>query len=198
MSHRKVKSRASRRRGKVKSTGNSGTSASLAKVKRVTTLSASEAKALELSSPQQTAMEKMLSGDSLSAAASAAGVTRMTLYRWLNHDPRFQAAYNAWQQEALLGARTKLLALADSAVSTVAHEVQHNGRLALRVLESLGVLEPPVPGSTDPKEVEQRMKLDRRKSEAKLQDEMIFASLTGGAARVPTAKELMVDVNKIE
>jgi hypothetical protein len=130
--------------------------------KSISTLSAVEAQAMELSQSQRTAIRMMLSGESLAMSASAAGVTRMTLYRWLNHDAQFRAAYNAWQHDTIVGAQTKLLALADRAVSTVAGAVQNNPQLAFQLLKSLGMTKAPVPSSTDPKEIEQEMEIARR------------------------------------
>ena len=47
-----------------------------------------------------------------------------------------------------------------------------DGRLALRVLERMGVAEPPTPGPTDVEELEWRQELERRKEEvAKKKDE---------------------------
>jgi hypothetical protein len=143
-------------------------------------LSAIEARVLDLSDAQRIAIQMMLSGESLVASASAAGVTRMTLYRWLKHDAHFQAAYNAWQQDATIGARTKLLALADRAVNTVANAVHHDARLALHLLKAMGMLHRPVEGSTDPKEIEERMAIDRRMAEIKRSEELLLMSLRGG------------------
>jgi hypothetical protein len=47
-----------------------------------------------LSGPQLTAMEGILSGQSITAAAEAAGVDRGTVHRWLRDDPDFRAAYH--------------------------------------------------------------------------------------------------------
>ena len=111
-----------------------------------------------LSPQQRAALDKLLTGCNFTAAAHAAGVTRMTLYRWLHRDPKFQAAYNAWQQDALLNVRSRLLSMADSAVDTVGQAVQKDPRLAFNFLKSLGGLDLPTPGPTDPHEVERQMR----------------------------------------
>jgi hypothetical protein len=134
----------------------------------ISTLSAVEAKALELSQSQRIAIRMMLSGESLAMSASAAGVTRMTLYRWLNYDAHFRAAYNAWQHDAIVGAQTKLLALTDRAVNTVAGAVENNPQLAFQLLKSLGMTKTPVPGSTDPEEIQTVMEIERREGDARL------------------------------
>ncbi len=52
---------------------------------------------LAMSPQQQVAIEQLVAGKSLVASATSAGVTRLTLYRWLKSDPVFTAAYNAWR-----------------------------------------------------------------------------------------------------
>ena len=111
------------------------------------------------------------------AAARTAGVTRKTLYRWLHHDARFQAAYNAWQLDALTSARARLLAMTDDALNTLAARIKTDGRLAFSLLKSLGTLDRPTPGSTDPEEVSQCMEIERREKENKLRENDLFASL---------------------
>ena len=146
--------------------------------KSISTLSLVEAQALELSPSQRIAIRMMLSGESLAMCASAAGVTRMTLYRWLNHDAQFQAAYNAWQHDAIVGAQTKLLALADRAVNTVAGAVQNNPRLAFQLLKSMGMVSAPTPGSTDPEEIQQEMEIERREGDARRGKRLMEATLS--------------------
>jgi len=148
-------------------------------------LSPEETLALALSPPQLVAIEKMLSGNSIVASASAAGVTRMTIYNWLHNDPKFQAAYNAWQLDALTAARTKLLASSDAAATTVARAVKTDSKIALAVVKALGILDRPTPGSTDPEEIAQRQKIEKQRAKKKLEDEMMFGSV-GKAWNEPT------------
>ena len=124
----------------------------------------------------------MTAGYSLAHSAAAAGVHRTTLYRWLTHDPNFAAAYNAWQHDALATARGRLLALTDTAVTSVGRSIaKGDGRLALQLLDRLGLTTAVKPGPTDPADVqrdqnvEQRLrKLERRKAESKLKlDELL-------------------------
>src|SRR5205823_5410865 len=82
-----------------------------------------------------------------------------------------------WQLDALTCARTRLLAATDDAVTTVVGAVRTDPRIALTILKSLGTLDRPTPGSTDPEEVEQRMDLARQKAEADLGQQAFFASL---------------------
>jgi hypothetical protein len=131
----------------------------------------SQAESLMLALPpaQRTAIELLTSGKTLVAAATAVGVTRMTLYRWLKADAAFSAAYNAWQKDILDTARARLLALSDLAVSTVAKSMaQGDARTAVKLLQSLGALELPQPGSTDPDEILRVQKLERMKAQTAL------------------------------
>jgi hypothetical protein len=129
-------------------------------------VSPAEALALALTAAQRTAIEKLTSGCTMIDAAKVAGVTRMTLHRWLKNDAQFQAAYNAWQQDAIATARGRMLALTDAAVTSV-HKamLRGDGRLALRVLEKMGVAEAVTPGPTEVEAVQRRQELERRKEE---------------------------------
>ena len=64
--------------------------------------------AQHLSVAQHTALAALAQGQSFKEAAEAAGVNRITLYRWTRNDPMFQAAYNAWQEELRGSARSIL------------------------------------------------------------------------------------------
>jgi AcrR family transcriptional regulator len=139
--------------------------------------SSEEAIALALSKAQLTAIEKILSGHTIVASASAAGVTRMTIYNWLRNDAKFQAAYNAWQLDALTAARTKILAMSDTAVTTIGRAVKTDARIALTVLKAMGVLDRPTPGSSDPEEIAKIQTLERRRVKKKLEEEIFFDSV---------------------
>ena len=128
-----------------------------------------------LTRPQRAAIERLAAGDSATAAAAAARVGRTTVYRWLQHDPAFRAAYHAWQAEAAASARARLLALADAAVTTVAAAVANGDtRLALAVLKGQGLLTPPTPGPTDPALIARQ---DRHRR-ARAEEAMVNAELT--------------------
>jgi hypothetical protein len=71
-----------------------------------------ESLALNLTPAQRIAIELLLLGSQLSVVAKKAGVTRMTLYRWLNYDANFQAAYHTWQADAVINMRTRVLSMA--------------------------------------------------------------------------------------
>ncbi len=48
---------------------------------------------------QQTALEQLVSGMSVTQAAASSDISRATLYRWLKTDPTFRAAYNDWHNQ---------------------------------------------------------------------------------------------------
>src|SRR5579872_1365044 len=94
--------------------------------------------AAALTPAQRIAIERLSVGETVVDAARAAGVTRMTLHRWLKQDAEFVAAYNAWQEETLASARGRLLALADTAVTTVANAMRNgDARAAMAVLKAM-------------------------------------------------------------
>ena len=151
---------------------------------RFAAVSAAEAMTLALSAAQRTAIERLTCGQTLVDSATAAGVSRMTLYRWLKNDVQFQAAYNAWQQDAVATARGRMLGVTDVAVMSLARALSREagqpvqlaavaqGRLALRVLERMGIADRPTPGPTEVEELERRRDLERRKHEnLKLKEE---------------------------
>lgn len=139
-------------------------------------VSRAEAMAMALSPAQRTAIEKLTSGHTMVDSAAAAGVGRATLYRWLKNEPAFQAAFNAWQHDAVATARGRLLALTDIAVTAVGKAMQRgDGRLALKVLERMGIAERPTPGPTDAEEVKREQVMEKRGREIvwrKAQSEM--------------------------
>jgi hypothetical protein len=135
----------------------------------VSPVSLDEAMSLSLSPPQRMAIQLLTSGKSLVAAATAAGVNRTTLYRWLKGDAAFVAAYNAWQRDVRDTARGRILALSDLALTTVAKAMSRgDARTALRILEATGALKLPEPGSTDPADIERLQKLERTKAQTAL------------------------------
>ena len=105
-----------------------------------------ESAGMALSPGQRKAIERLTSGSTAVEAATAAGVGRSTIYRWMKEDPAFIAAYNAWQRDLLATARGKMLALTDVALVALGKALgQGDGKLALRVLEKMGIAERPTP-----------------------------------------------------
>lgn len=63
----------------------------------------------ELSADQAAALDLLLSGQTVTAAAAAVGVARETVSRWRNSDPAFMGAYNAALQSAYDATTARLL-----------------------------------------------------------------------------------------
>jgi DNA invertase Pin-like site-specific DNA recombinase len=132
----------------------------------VAVVTVAEAAALALSPPQREAIFKLTAGYTRVDAARAAGVSRMTLYRWLREDPAFQAAYNAWQSDVLCTAQGQLLAGTRDAVAAVLSAIRlGDTRLAWKLLESQGVTARPQPGSADLAELQRRAEMEQKKQE---------------------------------
>jgi len=52
-----------------------------------------------LTSQQERALDRLLTGATITAAAQAVNADRSTLHRWLREDPQFQATYNRRRRE---------------------------------------------------------------------------------------------------
>lgn len=100
----------------------------MARVNRLSKLTPQQAKALR----------ELLAGARTQEAAAAAGVDRVTLYRWRTQDPQFMAAMSAWRNETHEHAMDQMLALADASVCAVAHGIAEcDSKLGLRVLKEI-------------------------------------------------------------
>ena len=118
----------------------------------------------ELGQPQQTALAALKGGKSFPQAAEVAGVSRATVYRWVQTDPRFRAAYNQWQRDQAESARARVLGLADKAVEVVDKALDRdNEKVAMGMLKHLGALRRPDRGATDPEVVQLQMHLARER-----------------------------------
>jgi len=73
-----------------------------------------------LTPQQQTAIEYLLLGATITEAACAAGVTRQTVSEWSNHHPPFQAELARRRAEALRGVQQRLEEAALMAVEVLA------------------------------------------------------------------------------
>ncbi len=104
--------------------------------------------------PQQTqALASLLVGQTVTAAADAAGVDRTTVHRWLREDWDFQAALNRARREFRDGLRAHLENVAERAVQAVNEAIEAGDvKVALVVLKGLGLLGGHVPsiGVDDP------------------------------------------------
>ncbi len=113
----------------------------------------------KLTDKQERALDHLLAVSTLTAAATSSGVSRSTLHRWLAEDLTFLAAYNRGQHELRDSARARLLQLGGQAMETVEGAVAGgDARIALKVLDSLGLLEPPTIGPDNVNALETRRK----------------------------------------
>jgi hypothetical protein len=78
------------------------------------------------------------------------------------------AAYNAWQREAIVSARGRLVAMTETAVSAVEKTMEKgDGRLAMRLLEKMGLTDAPKPGAIEAEEVKREVAMEARAAEVK-------------------------------
>src|SRR5579884_1980191 len=120
----------------------------------------------DLPAPQQEALAAIKAGMSFPKAAEAAGVGRTTIYRWVQSDPHFRAAYNAWQHETRESAHARLLKLTEKAVEVVEAAMRRSDeKTAVALLKHLGVLRPRKAGATEPKVLQMQMLLEKSKQE---------------------------------
>jgi hypothetical protein len=94
-----------------------------------------------LSPPQQAALGALAGGQTLSSAATTAGVSRMTIWRWLKTDPAFAEAYRQWKLELRESSEAGLLRASEKAVAAVAKAAADgDARIALLMLREMGLL----------------------------------------------------------
>ncbi|HET6249883.1 MAG TPA: hypothetical protein VFE47_19490 [Tepidisphaeraceae bacterium] len=96
-----------------------------------------------LRTQQQYALEDLMAGKTYTEAASTAGVNRRTLFRWVNHDPAFRAALEAWRQRAARTAEDRLTQAADAAAATLSSAATRDFRAAAILLKGRGLLPGP-------------------------------------------------------
>jgi hypothetical protein len=77
-----------------------------------------------LSPSQSAALEKLSQGDTLTAAAQAAGVAQETVHRWLRQDFAFQTALNRFRAELREATERRLLVIAHSAANSLNDKVE--------------------------------------------------------------------------
>ena len=93
-----------------------------------------------LTSKQSAAITALLEGQTQGGAATAAGVTKRTVQRWLN-DPAFSAALRDGSDGAIRAASARLAALTEHAIgaiaATMAQPAQPGAGVKLRAADAL-------------------------------------------------------------
>ncbi len=137
----------------------------------------------KLTAQQERVLERLLAGDTVTAAAKAVKLDRSTVHRWLRESLEFQAAYNQGRHELSAATRSRLFRLTERAAETVEHAVEHGDvRTSLRLLERLELLTPQVIGSANVEDLEvQRMQLESARGEARWFAELREITSLGGA-----------------
>jgi hypothetical protein len=146
-----------------------------------------EAAELGLDMDQRLALTSLRKDRDMTKAAAAARVSRQTLWRWLTRDPKFQAAYNAWQQDLIDTGKAELLAGTRDALQTVLRKIREgDAKLAWKLLESQGLTARPNPGSTDIQRVAEDQAIEQVKES--IQRRRTQAKLTSAAALADVAE----------
>jgi hypothetical protein len=108
-----------------------------------------------LTPQQETAVDLLVSGMTVTDTAAAVEVTRQTVSEWLNHHPGFQAALNGRRQDLWVGMTDTLRGLLPQALEVLKSELEGETPLpaAIHVLKACG-LYGGVPVPQGPTEVE--------------------------------------------
>jgi hypothetical protein len=127
--------------------------------------------ASELTPPQQLVLQQLSMGAGIKQASKATGVPRRTISRWVNENPKFIAAFNAWKIEQIESGRASALAMTDDVMAALRTGVQKGDtNIAFRMALKMGMLTT-TPGPIEAGEVERR----RRIRGAQVQDELSHA-----------------------
>jgi len=94
-----------------------------------------------LTPQQETAVDLLASGKTVTDTAAAVEVTRQTVSEWLNHHPGFQAVLNRRRQELWIGMTDTLRGLLPKALEVLKSELESETPLpaAVHVLKACGL-----------------------------------------------------------
>lgn len=123
-----------------------------------------------LNNRQQTALHALVAGKSIRVAARICGADRGTVSQWVREDPNFRAALGVWRQELADSARAALLETSQFAVVALRRAIQKgDGRLALALLDRLGLSGPLGGCATDPKQAANEVAVEEYEALRQLQ-----------------------------
>jgi hypothetical protein len=89
---------------------------------------------------QRWALEELMGGKNYTEAAQGAQVNRKTLFNWVNKDPAFIAAMEAWRKRAVQSAEDRLAGGTEAAAATLVAAAARDYRAAAMLLKGRGLL----------------------------------------------------------
>jgi len=156
-----------------------------------TALARRDDSSLALPTRQQALLDALAKGKDFTEAARLAGVNRQTFYNWRRGDPRFVAAFNAWQNDNVAVAQSRLAGGAGLAATTLLDAIAAgNVPAALELLRRLGLLVPVKSASEDPLQVQRDQALRQREFDNDIlhrENRVKDAEMMEGLIRQPNA-----------
>lgn len=134
---------------------------------------------------QQAALDLLCCGTSVAETARTAGVSRVTIYNWIRHDPVFRAAYNQWQEEMEESCRARLAMLTGKATMALEKALEAgDAKAAVQLLRGMGIIRASERRATDSQEVRRRAGVEAKKLENELEEAERRADLDREVSRV--------------
>jgi hypothetical protein len=84
---------------------------------------------VSLTPAQRIALECLFDGQSVSAAAKSACVSRQTVSRWIRASVDFKTVYEAWHREIQKNVKDRLAAIGDAAMDNITDAIRMHGDL---------------------------------------------------------------------
>ena len=140
-----------------------------------------------LSVEQSIALAALSAGQTIRGAAEQACVSRNTVTRWIQCDPVFRAAYNAWRRELTESTRATILNCAESAAAVVSKAIDNgDAKMGMALLKHLGLIAPQPVGLTDPKLIGDEIAIEHQELRHALE---LRANFSGKMSLSPRARE---------
>jgi hypothetical protein len=123
-----------------------------------------------LSPQQETALDLLATGQSITATAEAIDVARQTVSEWLNHHCGFQAALNQRRQDVWRDCADKLRALLPKALDALEAELDGERRLkaAEAIVKMAGLIGQQPQGPTTAEDMEKEREVEESERKGKL------------------------------
>jgi hypothetical protein len=131
-----------------------------------------------LSPVQLTVLAGLLAGQTITAAAAAAGIGRAAVHTWLRDDFAFRAAYNRDRAELRRENVARLERLAAKAVDVLEAALEGGDvKAAIELTKRLGLLVPPTVGSDDAGELADEAEAKAAEHKAAMKQRAVFAGM---------------------